>query len=215
MQSHEHKIRVEKTARLISNKPIEGNFKEIWILCHGYAENANKFFNRFEALSNEDILLIAPEALNRFYTKGFTGIIGATWMTQECRDDEISDYVRYLDNVLNDVLSKLSNKPIINVLGFSQGAATVCRWTIFTNYTFNKLVLYAAAFPPDLEMKLFNDKIEKTELILTYSDTDVFISPEEFNSYLNLLEQNKTTFKVLYYEGGHKITAEVLKLINS
>ena len=214
MQSHIHKIQIEKTARYISNKPIEGSFKEIWILCHGYAENVNNFFNCFEALSNNDVLLIAPEGLNRFYTKGFNGGVGATWMTQECREDEIHDYVRYLDNILNTVLSTLTNKPQLNVLGFSQGAATVCRWANFSKHTFNKLILYAAAFPPDLNLNLFNEKTKSTELILTYSNTDIYISPEEFKNTLTLLEQNNTNFKVLYFEGGHKITSEVLTSIS-
>lgn len=72
---------------------------------------------------------MAPEALNRFYLEGFAGRVGATWMTKEERLQEIDDYVNYLNQLYKTILANTDTSEItVNILGFSQGVATVCRW---------------------------------------------------------------------------------------
>ena len=54
-------------------------------------------------------------------------------MTREDRKSEIADYVEYLDAVLDEVTGASDVESggelvPLTVLGFSQGAHTVCRW---------------------------------------------------------------------------------------
>ena len=37
---------------------------------------------------------MAPEGLSRFYLEGFSGKVGATWMTREDRLNDIDNYLR-------------------------------------------------------------------------------------------------------------------------
>ena len=52
------------------------------------------------------------------------GPIGASWMTREAREREISDYVAYLDEVALWIRRELGCELAPTVLGFSQGVAT-------------------------------------------------------------------------------------------
>jgi hypothetical protein len=44
-------------------------------------------------------IIIAPEGLSRFYRKGFSGDVVASWMTKDDRLDDMEDYVRYLNDL--------------------------------------------------------------------------------------------------------------------
>jgi hypothetical protein len=94
---------VLRTARYATLGRLDESVREVWIVCHGYAQLAGRFIERFRCIAAPHRLIVAPEALSRFYTErgsGFHGPasqIGATWMTSEDREAEIQDYVAYLD----------------------------------------------------------------------------------------------------------------------
>ena len=47
------------------------NPKRIWIVVHGYGQQAKYFIRKFKPLQDEETLVIAPEGLHHFYLKGF------------------------------------------------------------------------------------------------------------------------------------------------
>src|SRR5207302_9410481 len=90
------------------------------------------FLEKLRVLDDGRRHLVAPEGLSRFYlTESPTERrVGATWMTREDRLAEIDDSVRYLDAVYDDVFGRIDRARVtVHALGFSQGAATVSRWT--------------------------------------------------------------------------------------
>ena len=103
MAISEHHIETTRTARYYSLGSTEGSVKELWFVLHGYGQRAEEFIKNFLPIVHEDILIIAPEALSRFYTRGFAGDVGASWMTREDRMHEIGDHIRYLDNLFTEV----------------------------------------------------------------------------------------------------------------
>ena len=60
---------------------------------------AGDFIKTFDELASNGDFVIAPEALSRLYVKGDYGNVGANWMTKEDRENEISDYINYLDEL--------------------------------------------------------------------------------------------------------------------
>src|SRR5207249_11468139 len=130
----EHHIDVTRTARYFTLGGSGSGVAEVWFVCHGYGQLAGRFIRYFAALDDGTRLIVAPEALARFYLGEVTGPsanrkIGASWMTREDRLTEIDDYVRYLDALFQEVLRRLEPRaPRVTALGFSQGAATVSRW---------------------------------------------------------------------------------------
>ncbi|MCW3072247.1 MAG: hypothetical protein JWO44_2137 [Bacteroidetes bacterium] len=202
---------IPKTARYFLSAEPSGDTEEIWFVCHGYAQLANYFIKNFEALNNGKVLVVAPEGLHRFYWNGFSGKIVASWMTKEDREDDIRDYVNYLDSVYTEVLSQLKNKTAkITVLGFSQGTATVCRWLANNRSHADNLVLWAGAFPADMDLQLNKALFEKMRTVLVIGDQDEFIKEEQVKEHEQLLDENGTSHELLRFAGKHEIKEETL-----
>src|SRR2546430_248789 len=132
----EHAIAVPRTARYYTLGPTHGFPRELWFVCHGYGQLAGRFIQQFAPIDDGTRLIVAPEALSRFYLDPLSERrhqrsprVGATWMTREDRHAEIADYVSYLDLLSAEVKHHLAGaSPRIVFLGFSQGTATVSRW---------------------------------------------------------------------------------------
>lgn len=104
----EHHIEVIRTARYWTLGPEEGA-REVWYGLHGYRQLGRRFLRRFEPIDDGTRLVVAPDALSRFYVSSGSGrhgaesVVGGTWMTRDDRDAEIRDYVRYLDRLARKV----------------------------------------------------------------------------------------------------------------
>jgi predicted esterase len=209
----QHNVKVEKTARyFVIGKPSEKT-KRIWFVYHGYAQLANYFLKKFEPLCNEHDVIVAPEGLHRFYWNGFSGKVVASWMTKEDRLNDIEDYVNYLNRVYDDVISSFKdfeNKPEIISLGFSQGAATVCRWINLSNKKINRLIIWAGAFPEDINYFEKKELFTSLKPVWISGTKDEFLSEEKVKSILKSMSDNGIPFERLVYEGSHTIDKKAL-----
>ncbi|MFN3917872.1 MAG: alpha/beta hydrolase [Flavobacteriales bacterium] len=209
----QHNIKVEKTARyFVLGQPSEKT-KRIWFVYHGYAQLANYFLKKFESLDNEQDMIIAPEGLHRFYWSGFSGKVVASWMTKEDRLNDIDDYVNFLNRVYDEVISSFKNfenKPEIISLGFSQGTATVCRWITLSNKEIDRLIIWAGAFPEDINYFEKKELFASLKPIWISGNKDGFLPEEKVRSILNLMTENEIPFKRIVYEGSHTIDEKAL-----
>ena len=129
--------------------------KNIWFVCHGQGQLAEYFIKKFEVLNSEENFVIAPQGLSRYYLNGFTGRVGASWMTKEDRLTEIDNQQVLLQEIwTNEVGDQAEGKRVI-FFGFSQGTATISRFIGYSKVPFDKLVLWAGMFPPDLPAENF------------------------------------------------------------
>ncbi|MEK6597388.1 MAG: hypothetical protein AABY91_03570, partial [Gemmatimonadota bacterium] len=92
----EQHLTVSRTA-LYHSAGGERDVREIWVVLHGFGMLAGDFLGWFRPAITPTLLIVAPEALNRYYTNPKTRRVGATWMTSHERLAEIDDYVLYLD----------------------------------------------------------------------------------------------------------------------
>ena len=102
-------LRVARTARYYMLGGRGEGVAEAWFALHGYRQAARRFARRFEVLDAPERIVVVPEALSRFYVDPSPGRhgpehrVGASWMTREDRDNEIADYVAYLDALAAEV----------------------------------------------------------------------------------------------------------------
>lgn len=199
-------ITVSKTARYFILGQRSEQIEQVWIVCHGYAQLANYFLKNFEDLNDGKTLIIAPEGLHRFYWKGFSEKVVASWMTKEDRESDIADYVNYLNLVYKEVLSGLKNKNVkVNVLGFSQGTATVCRWLANNKVKADNLILWAGAFPDDTNFKTDKAVLDKLKTFVVVGDADEFIDEAGVEKHSSLLKENNIKFELIRFKGKHEI----------
>lgn len=204
-------ISVQKTARYFVWGQPSAKINSVWFVLHGYSQLAEDFIKIFEPIKNENILVIAPEALNKFYVKGFSGKVGSAWMTKEDRENEIKDYVNYLDSVYEDVISfGLLTKAKIIVLGFSQGTAAACRWISKGKSKADRLILWGGGVPPDVDLELSKELFNSIQLTIVVGEKDEFISAEQVEKEEQRLKKNNIKYSLILFEGKHVIKREIL-----
>ncbi len=217
----EHHIAVARTARYFTVGSAGPKLREVWFVCHGYGQLAQYFLRHFEPLDDGRRLIVAPEALSRFYLGSTMGShvnarIGATWMTREDRLNEIQDYVAYLDAVHQRVLADIPATPTPLrklALGFSQGVATVCRWAAMGKAPLDELVLWAERPPPDLDLARAAERYRRLRLRLIYGEGDPYIQTDAVAQQRARLDQHGIPYEVLTYQGGHELDAPTLRRI--
>ncbi|MFN8355268.1 MAG: phospholipase [Spirosomataceae bacterium] len=210
----QHQLIVPRTARYCTLGEISDATQEIWFVCHGYGQLAPYFIKKFEAIASDTCVVVAPEALSRFYLEGFSGRVGATWMTREERVSEIDDYVRYLNLLYDTVLAnKDLNSIKINVLGFSQGTATVCRWIMNQHIRYDRLVLWAGYFANGIQDVIDPALLADKEVVLVYGQNDEFLKQIDVAQYEAHIRQAIPHARVLTFAGGHTIDTEALQQI--
>lgn len=203
-----------RTARYYTLGTPSAAIRNLWVVCHGYGQLGRYFLRHFSNLDDGKTLVVAPEALSRFYLDGFSGRVGATWMTKEDRLAEIEDQATYLNLLLKELLSQLPQDVRVTVLGFSQGGATVCRWLAIGQVPVHRLVLWAASFPEDIDFATGKAAFEHLPVAVVYGTQDEFITPEKLEQKKQLMAQLGITPQVYTFEGGHTIHAGTLLIVN-
>ena len=209
----EHSIKIEKTAYYYSIGELNNKTNEIWIACHGYGQLAKYFIKKFECIEKQNRFILAPEGLNKFYIDGYSGRVGANWMTKEQRLDEIDDYCLYIEQLTDLIKKQAHQKCKIKIIGFSQGTATVSRWILKTKYNIDTLILWGGKIAFDFNFSLYKEKHSETRNYVVFGTEDEFYSQEDIHSYRKELNNFKT--KWISYIGGHTIDAKTLKLLEN
>lgn len=208
----ENHIPVTRTARYFTLGELNDNTKDIWIVLHGHRQLAGRFILQFEELAVQNSFIYAPEGLMRLYIKGDNGDVGASWMTKEDRESDIKDYVNYLERLFFDDIEPRAklNKLKINALGFSQGAATLARWLTLGKAKVNRAVFWCGSLAHDIN---YNDypQLKETEIHQVFASNDPYYKSDFPESQIQLLKKAGIEPKSFIFDGGHEISAELMK----
>jgi predicted esterase len=210
-----HHLAVSRTARYFTLGPTGAPVRELWLVLHGYAQLASRFLRWFAPLDDGATVIVAPEALSRFYLEtkldGTHGAaIGATWLTREDRAAELVDVQRYLDQLVTQLWD--AHRPRrLTVLGFSQGSATAARWTLATPHTPDRLILWGTPVAADVPLQALVERRQGRPLQLVAGDADPHAPAGVLEEQAATLTQLGGTASVRRFVGGHTIPpAELL-----
>ena len=204
--SKKHKIAITKTATYYSLGDVS-SAKTIWFVLHGYGYSAKHFINKFEAILTNEIAIIAPEGLSKFYLNGVEGKVGASWMTKADRENEITDYVNYLNQLYGSIVRVNTNSALkINVLGFSQGGATASRWLSNGKIECANFILWCSVFPNDMDF----ETISNIDTYFLYGNNDQYVTEERIIKQKELIDDSGLTIKTTVFEGKHEIQTKTL-----
>ncbi|MCH9007683.1 phospholipase [candidate division KSB1 bacterium] len=211
MAVQERNIKIIRTARYQELCTAGDKVRKVWFVLHGYGHLAAYFIKSFESLDVDENCVIAPEGLSRFYLQGFSGRVGASWMTREDRLHEIQNYVGYLDAVYEDVFKRVNRDQVsVTALGFSQGAATVSRWLCFGNGRIDHLIVWAGLIPHDLLEPTHSHCFHGVGLTLVHGTQDEMATRDGVAEQEKLLQRSAVQYNVVAFEGGHTLDSEVL-----
>lgn len=212
MSVREEHIKVSKSARIFSIGDAE-TAPDVWIACHGYGQLAARFIRAFDAIAADQRLIVAPEALHRFYidpppAPANKRRVGATWMTREDRETDISDNVAYLDAVAAHVRSARTNK--MRALGFSQGCATAFRWAVLGNTIIDELIMWSGEVPADVDMELAAQRLAKTRIAFVNGARDDLATTAATMKHADTLREQGIRVEVFEHAGGHHLDPNLL-----
>ncbi len=211
---YETHISVPRTARYYTLGQPTDKVKQVWFIFHGYGQLASQFIEGFNELSNPETFLIAPEGLSRFYVSGGAGKVGASWMTSENRENEITDQLGYLDAIYGKVTSlPYIDQCKIVVLGFSQGVATACRWINQLKINVDRVILWAGGIPPEVDLWQINNQYPATDIYLVSGTGDPFVKAEEVNEQEQRLQKADMNYRKIRFDGKHVLDPVILKKI--
>ena len=195
----------KKTYRYFTWGNLEKATKLIYVL-HGYGQLAEYFIRKFHVLP-EEYFIVAPEGMHRFYLKGSSGRVGASWMTKEARELDILDTINWLDELDELICSKHKfNKKII--LGFSQGGATAARWQFNGKVSGTNLILWASVFPPDLQLEREVKATKSSKNHFVIGKKDEYFSEKDQQKMLE--HYSSMGYYSTQYDGNHAINENVL-----
>jgi predicted esterase len=217
---HAHHLRVQRTARYFTlggrSAGAPEAVRSVWFVLHGYGQLASDFVRYFGDLATEDTLVVAPEAMNRFYlvspdkAPARERPVGATWMTREDRESEIADYVEYLDVLFEDVASQAAQFGArVSVLGFSQGAATATRWAAYGHARIDRLILWGGLLPPDVDLSGGPAALRHVALTLVLGSHDQYVDATMLRAERARLGGAGIPHHLIEYEGGHSINRRI------
>ncbi len=210
--SEQHNIAVTRTARYYTLGKLDENTRRVWFVLHGYGQLAEYFIQKFEVLDDGFTYVVAPEALSRFYVNGDFKRVGASWMTRHEREDEIDDYVAYLESVRKNIFREYSPDNIeLTVLGFSQGVATACRWLNRGNIRCDRLIFWGGYFANGIFDLIEPDRMPLQNTHFVYGSRDEFLNRLDVPEYIEKLRAELPSLHVVEYNGGHTIEPEVLR----
>jgi predicted esterase len=214
----EHHIRIHRTARYYTIGEPGPGIRDVWFACHGYGQLASDFIREFEPIADSSRLIVAPEALSRYYLMSEPGFhsaetkVGASWMTREDRETEIADYVLYLDALYDEIMSKVDAvNASVTVLGFSQGGATVNRWLTRGSARAHRLIMWGALLASDADLNQAATFFRDVKLTIVYGKRDQFGSEGMIKDYEKLLREKKIPYQLITFEGGHRMDRETLR----
>ena len=216
----EHHLSVERTARYYTLGELNEHTTDLWFVLHGYGQLAQYFIRRFDVVQNQQTVVVAPEGLSRLYLNGEYSKIGASWITREDRQNEVLDYVAYLNKLHDTVMAGRpttnSTKPLrITLFGFSQGAATACRWLDNGHFRADRLMLWAGFFPNGIADVIDPAKLAHIETTYIYGRQDEYIEQmPDVAGYISGMQTELPTLRIVPFEGKHVVERAVLDRVN-
>tara|TARA_X000001036_G_C20659530_1_gene798370 strand:- start:1491 stop:2138 length:648 start_codon:yes stop_codon:yes gene_type:complete len=195
-----------------------GEFSEktntVWIVLHGYGMLSEYFIKKFECILNDSTVVIAPEGSNRFYLENNYYRVGASWMTKLDKEKDIEDNISFIQTLYSNSVDKIGHTNFkLNTLGFSQGGATLVRWIMSNSTTIDSLILWGSDIPKDCLIEEKKSRWNSIDVKLVIGNQDEYINEENKQKVIDLINSYGLKYKLVEYEGNHKIIEKELEKI--
>ena len=207
-----HTLEVTRSARWFHIGESPKNSNEIIVILHGYGQHPSYMLNSLQSLEAPGRCICAPEGLSKFYLRGTNGRVGASWMTRDNRQQEITDQIAYLTFWLKSL--ELSETTPVTLIGFSQGVATAARWSAHSA-EIDTLIFASGQLPPEWATSPPNlsDRLKKIHVIRPTNDE--YYTQDAFKADSNLLNPFGLDLNLHEPEGTHTLNAAILnKILN-
>ena len=102
----------------------------------------------------------------------------------------------------------------MNVLGFSQGSPTACRWIFSSMLNVKNLIVWAGDIPKDTLIEQNKAQWDSFNTYLVMGEKDQLITEELSLGFQKIISDFKLNYSLVKYDGDHRIFPDVLKNIS-
>lgn len=217
-----HLLAAERTARVV----VMGAERapSALVALHGYGQRADLFARHLAPHAGADRRVVVPEALSRFYLDVPTPDVvrhapvrrhvGASWATRLARDADVADHIAYLDRAAT---AFVPDGAAAAGLGFSQGAAMLCRWATAGAWTaarpLGRLVLWGGLVPDDVLARVTAAEARLPPVVLVTGDADGYLAPDAVAAHAARLADLGVAVERHAFAGGHRLDAPTLATV--
>lgn len=224
-----HHLTVARTARYATVGAAPADAARLWVAFHGYGQRALDFVGPVAEVVPPDTRVVAPEGLSRFYLDapladgGHLARIGATWLTRDDREHELRDALAMVQAVVARehaaIVAARGRRPVLGVLGFSQGVAMSQRWAVVAheNPSLGRAVqlaahvLWAGGLAHDVADDAMRAAWRDTPVHAVWGTRDRFATATTVAAQHDRLRTLADTVGRHTFEGGHRLDAALLR----
>ena len=185
----------------------EGNGNKLLYVLHGYGQLSKLFIRKFKRLVDHGYTVVDTEGLHRFYLEGTSERIGASWMTKENREQDIVNYIAYLDAIHAEFTGQKEWDEIV-VLGFSQGVATAFRWLAESNIKPSKFMICSGLTPPDVDLNIKKATFDSIKMTYFSGVNDPYRTEEAVQEFYTAVASSKLDMDLVNFDGVHEVSVE-------
>lgn len=169
---------------------------------HGYAQSAEDILEPLERLAGDrDAILVAVQALNRFYNVKAQTIV-ASWMTSQDRELAIEDNVEYVSAVVDEVRRELRGETgALFFVGFSQGVPMAYRAAVLSGHACHGLIVLGGDLPPELTPEQLRSL---PPVLIGRGNADQWYGHAAFQADAARLESAGCSVTSFEFDGGHE-----------
>lgn len=170
-----------RTARYYQIGEASAATCSIWFCLHKEGQSVADFAAQLHNLNVDGRLLVLPEGLSRYALTiagdGTQEGAGATWLSPDALETDLHDLTVYLDGLARQVLASCASEATVTVLGYGHGAAAACLWLANSPVACERLILYAAVFPPEIDRRATLAALPDCPVTVVATTEDVY-TPE-------------------------------------
>ena len=194
-----------RTARYYCLGEPGPGIRQVWFCLHGENQPVPELAAQLVNLDTPERLLVLPEALSRYgLPPDATGHrrVGADWFAVGDLLPDFTDLTTYLNTLAGQVLAQCPPDVTVTVLGVGHGGAAACRWLAGQRFTYDRLILYAAVFPPEINRRATLANLPKNPVTIIATTTDSFKTEAQGEALLHDLQNADLSARLKYVSEG-------------
>ena len=183
----------------------------VWMVFHGMGFLSRYFMRSFRDLDPYKHYIIAPQAPSKYYLNDQFKYVGASWLTKEDTQTEITNVMNYVDAVYS--AESLPDNCKLIVLGFSQGVSIAMRWVVKSQIDCHRLILYAGGIPNEITKEQIDTLDFAPHVVkFVYGNQDRYLTPERMETErIKRKQLFGNQAQVIDFDGGHEIKPKLLE----
>lgn len=177
----------------------------LWVCLHGHHQPVAGLAAQLVHLDTPERLLILPEALSRHAqpeTSGRATDALGVWFAPHSVEYDFADVTTYLDGLTDATLKRCPAGTPVTVLGYGHGAAAAVGWLAENHLPYERLILYAAVFPPEIDRRALFAALSPRPIVVVSTTTDSFTPEADGLALLQDLREAGHAARLSYADEG-------------